>query len=34
MRQIPEPPPPPEEVRVHIDAIGVNYAEVLSRKGL
>lgn len=30
----PEPVPGPGEVRVRIDAIGLNWAEVLSRKGL
>jgi NADPH:quinone reductase-like Zn-dependent oxidoreductase len=34
VRDVPEPTPGPQEVRVRIEAIGVNYAEVLSRKGL
>jgi NADPH2:quinone reductase len=33
VRVIPDPMPAPGEVRVRIEAIGVNYAEVLSRKG-
>lgn len=31
---VPDPEPAPGEVRVRLDAIGVNYAEVLSRRGL
>jgi NADPH:quinone reductase-like Zn-dependent oxidoreductase len=31
---VPDPTPGPGEVRVRIEAIGVNFAEVLSRKGL
>ena len=31
---VPDPSPGPDEVRVHIRAIGLNWAEVLSRKGL
>ena len=34
VRDVAEPAPNANEVRVRIDAIGVNYAEVLSRKGL
>ena len=34
VREIPDPLPGAGEVRVRIEAIGVNYAEVLSRKGL
>ena len=34
MREAPDPVPGAGEVRVRIEAIGVNYAEVLSRKGL
>ncbi len=34
VRDVPEPSPGPGEVRVRVEAIGVNYAEVLSRKGL
>ena len=34
LRVIPEPTPAAGEVRVRVDAIGINYAEVLSRKGL
>jgi NADPH:quinone reductase-like Zn-dependent oxidoreductase len=34
VREISEPRPGPGEVRIRIEAIGVNYAEVLSRKGL
>jgi NADPH:quinone reductase-like Zn-dependent oxidoreductase len=30
---VPDPTPTTGEVRVHVEAIGVNYAEVLSRKG-
>ncbi len=33
-RDIPEPEPGPGEVRVRLEYIGVNYAEILSRKGL
>lgn len=33
-REVPDPKPGPGEVRVRVEAIGVNYAEVLSRKGL
>ncbi len=32
--EVPEPTPAPGEVMVGIDAVGINYAEVLSRKGL
>ncbi len=32
--EIPEPEPGPGQVRVQVEAIGLNYAEVLSRKGL
>jgi synaptic vesicle membrane protein VAT-1 len=34
VREVPDPLPGAGEVRVRIEAIGVNYAEVLSRKGL
>lgn len=34
VREIPDPVPGPGQVRVRVDAIGINYAEVLSRKGL
>ena len=34
VRVVPDPTPAAGEVRVHVEAIGVNYAEVLSRKGL
>ena len=34
VREIPDPAPGAGEVRVRVEAIGVNYAEVLSRKGL
>jgi NADPH:quinone reductase-like Zn-dependent oxidoreductase len=34
VRTVPEPTPGPGEVRVRIEAIGLNFAEVLSRKGL
>lgn len=34
VREAPEPTPGPGQVRVRVEAIGVNYAEVLSRKGL
>jgi NADPH2:quinone reductase len=34
VREIPDPVPGPGEVRVRVEAVGVNYAEVLSRKGL
>jgi len=34
LTEVPEPSPGPGEVRVHTKAIGLNYAEVLSRKGL
>ncbi len=34
VREVPGPRPAAGEVRVQIEAIGVNYAEVLSRKGL
>lgn len=34
VRDVPDPAPGPGQVRVRVDAIGVNYAEVLSRKGL
>lgn len=34
VREVPDPEPGPGEVRVRVEAIGVNYAEVLSRKGL
>jgi synaptic vesicle membrane protein VAT-1 len=33
-RTVPDPVPGPGEVRVRVQAIGVNFAEVLSRKGL
>ncbi|HEX8362865.1 MAG TPA: zinc-binding dehydrogenase [Longimicrobium sp.] len=33
-REVPDPVPGAGEVRVRVEAIGVNYAEVLSRKGL
>ncbi len=34
VRDVPDPVPGAGEVRVRVEAIGVNYAEVLSRKGL
>jgi synaptic vesicle membrane protein VAT-1 len=34
VREVPDPTPGVGEVRVRIETIGVNYAEVLSRKGL
>jgi NADPH2:quinone reductase len=34
IRAVPAPVPGPGEVRVRVEAIGVNYAEILSRKGL
>lgn len=34
VREVPDPAPGAGEVRVRVDAIGVNYAELLSRKGL
>jgi hypothetical protein len=34
VRELPDPRPGVGEVRVRAEAIGVNYAEVLSRKGL
>lgn len=34
VRDVPDPVPAAGEVRVRVEAIGVNYAEVLSRKGL
>jgi NADPH:quinone reductase-like Zn-dependent oxidoreductase len=34
VRDLPDPVPGPGEVRVRVEAIGINYAEVLSRKGL
>lgn len=34
VRDVPDPRPGPGQVRVRVDAVGVNYAEVLSRKGL
>ena len=34
MTSVSEPYPGPGEVRIHIHSIGLNYAEVLSRKGL
>lgn len=34
VRDVPDPAPGAGQVRVRVDAIGVNYAEVLSRKGL
>ncbi|HST57458.1 MAG TPA: zinc-binding dehydrogenase [Longimicrobium sp.] len=34
VRDVPDPVPGPGEVRVRVEAIGINYAEVLSRKGL
>jgi len=34
VRDVPEPQPGVGEVRVRVECIGVNYAEVLSRKGL
>jgi len=33
VRVVPDPTPTAGEVRVHVEAIGVNYAEVLSRRG-
>lgn len=34
VREVPDPVPGAGQVRVRVEAIGVNYAEVLSRKGL
>jgi NADPH:quinone reductase-like Zn-dependent oxidoreductase len=34
VRTVPDPMPGAGEVRVRVDAVGVNYAEILSRKGL
>lgn len=34
LHDVPEPSPAAGEVRVRLDAIGINFAEVLSRKGL
>jgi NADPH2:quinone reductase len=34
VREVPDPAPGAGQVRVRVEAIGVNYAEVLSRKGL
>lgn len=34
VREVPDPQPGAGQVRVRVEAIGVNYAEVLSRKGL
>ncbi|HYW11009.1 MAG TPA: zinc-binding dehydrogenase [Longimicrobium sp.] len=34
VRDVPDPVPGPGEVRVRVEAIGINYAEILSRKGL
>lgn len=34
VRELPDPVPGAGEVRVRVEAIGVNYAEILSRKGL
>lgn len=34
VREVPDPVPGAGEVRVRVEAIGVNYAEVLSRKGM
>lgn len=34
VREVPDPVPGPGEVRVRVEAVGVNYAEVLSRRGL
>lgn len=34
VREVPDPVPGAGEVRVRVEAIGVNYAEILSRKGL
>ncbi len=34
LSRVPDPEPGPGEVRVAVEAIGLNYAEVLSRKGL
>lgn len=34
VREVPDPAPGAGEVRVRVEAVGVNYAEVLSRKGL
>lgn len=33
-RDVPDPSPGPGQVRVRVEAMGLNYAEVLSRKGL
>jgi NADPH:quinone reductase-like Zn-dependent oxidoreductase len=34
LTDVPKPAPGPGEIRVRVEAIGINYAEVLSRKGL
>jgi synaptic vesicle membrane protein VAT-1 len=34
VRELPDPAPGAGEVRVRVEAVGVNYAEVLSRKGM
>ena len=34
VREVPQPEPGAGEVRVRVNAVGVNYAEILSRKGL
>lgn len=34
LQDVPEPVPGPGEVRVHLHCTGINYAEILSRKGL
>lgn len=34
LKDLPEPTPEPDEVKVKIEFIGINYAEILSRKGM
>ena len=33
MEEVPEPTPEPKQVKVKVETIGLNYAEILSRKG-
>lgn len=32
--EVPDPEPGPGQVQVRVEAIGINYAEILSRRGL